>query len=187
MDEIDKIEDIRKKYILFLTLLVNDNTNIKLLEKYLTFLEDNNSALEDIFKKNYENFEKELDYFSKALTNELNEKFYKKKVESQKSQFLKLIDKILNLNNDIEQFEKYLQICDNYFKNDISYFNMNINFSNEQLFYYRNINIFKYYLKSLYNNLLKEEDNEKRKNSLRLELEKLQYNIKLCIKDLKNP
>jgi len=187
LDEIDKIEDIRKKYILFLTLLVNDNTNIKLLEKYLTFLENNNSALEDIFKKNYENFEKELDYFSKALTNELNEKFYKKKVESQKSQFLKLIDKILNLNNDIEQFEKYLQICDNYFKNDISYFNMNINFSNEQLFYYRNINIFKYYLKSLYNNLLKEEDNEKRKNSLRLELEKLQYNINLCIKDLKNP
>ena len=60
MDEIDKIEDIRKKYILFLTLLVNDNTNIKLLEKYLTFLEDNNSALGDIFKKNYENFEKEL-------------------------------------------------------------------------------------------------------------------------------
>ena len=144
-----------------MTLLVNDLTNIKFLEKYLTFLKDNNSELNDIFKRKYENMEKELDYYSKALTIELNEKLYEKKVERQKSEFLQLIDIVLKLNNDIEQFEKYLKICDNYFKNDISYFNMNINFSNEQLFYYRNINIFKYYLKGFYNNVLKEKGIEK--------------------------
>jgi len=186
INEIDEIIDIRKKYNFLLTLLVKDNTNIKLLEKYLTFLEEKKEALNGIFGKNYENFEKELDYFSKALTNELNEKFYKKKIESQKSEFLHLIDIILNLNNDLDKFEKYLESCVNYFKNDISYFNMNIDFSNEQLFYYRNINIFKYYLKSLYKNLLKEKDDEKRKNNLKLELEKLQHNIKLCRNDLNN-
>ena len=188
INEFNKIEDIRQKYIFLLTLLVNDNTNKDLLEKYLFFLKEKNTELNDIFKKNYEIFEKELDYYSKALTIELNEKLYGKKVKSQKSEFLQLIDDILsfNLDNDIEKFENYLKTCDNYFKNEISYFNMNINFTNEQLFYYRNINIFKYHLKSLYNNLLKEKEIEKRKDLIKLELEKLQYNINLCKNDINN-
>ena len=182
LKKFDEIKDIKQKYIFLLTLLVNDNTNKDLLEKYLFFLKENNTALNDIFKKNYETFEKELDYYSKALTIELNEKLYGKEVKSQKIQFFQLIDDILtfNLDNDLEKFENYLKSCINYFENDISYFNMNINFSNEQLFYFRNINIFKYHLKSLYNNLLKEKDIEKRKNLLKSELEKLQHNINLC-------
>ena len=182
INKFDDKDDIEKQYIFLLTLLINDNTNIYLLEKYLSFLKDNNTKLNDIFKKNYESYENELNYYSKALTIELNEKFYKNKIQSQKSEFLQLINDILKFNkdNDLKEFEKYLKECDNYFEKKISYFNMNINFSNEQLFYYRNINLLKYYFKTLYNELQKEEDIKIRNEMLKLELEKIQDNLNLC-------
>ena len=59
---------------------------------------------------------------------------------------------ILNLNsnniNDINKFENILNSCEKYFDN-ISYFNMPLDLSNEEFFYYRNINLIKYHLKNL--------------------------------------
>ena len=132
--KLDNIKDIREKYIFSLQLLVNDNTNEDLLERYLSLLKEKNTLLNGIFKEYYESFEEEFNYYSKALKESLNKKLYGKEVKSQKYEFLQLIIDIcsfnFNLDNDIEKFEDYLKNCEIYFEKGISYFNMNINFSN---------------------------------------------------------
>ena len=134
----------------------------------------NKEELKNIFKDYYEDFQNELDYFSKAFIVEENIFNFKTKEKSQKEEFNDFMEGISKLDkdndNDIDKFENNLIGYDTYFKN-ISYFNMPIDFSNEQLFYYRNINIIKYHLKYLYDEIkddikskidkIKDNDNEK--------------------------
>jgi len=183
----DYEEDIQHKYIFLLKLLINDNTNINLLKEYLIFLKVNNNKLKSIFQNNYEKFEDELNYYSKVLTSDANEELYGKKIESQHTNFIHLINTILGFNKDykcnIQKFENFLEKCDKYFDDEISYFNMNINFSNEQIFYYRNINMIKYHLKELYNKMKKEKD---KTEFLQSALAKIQDNIRVCKDDFIN-
>ena len=82
---------------------------------------------------------------------------------------------------------------DEYCKN-ICYFNLPIDISNEQLFYYRNINIFKSYLRKVYNTILEEIRKEKQINNeeiikselLSEELDIISSNIKLCFNKFQN-
>ena len=206
IEQIKNINDIKQKYISLLCLIINDNTNTELLKEYLDFMNKNKDELKNIFKGYFEDFQNELDYFSKAFIVEENIFNLKTKEKSQKEEFNDFMEGISKLDkdndNDIDKFENNLIGYDTYFKN-ISYFNMPIDFSNEQLFYYRNINIIKYHLKYLYDEIkddikskidkIKDNDNEKieqikksKKKSLKNEVDKISTNIKICIQDLKN-
>ena len=206
---------INEKYIFLLKLLLHDNTNKNLLILYLTFLKENENELETIFNGNIEKYDTELKYYSKVFNGEENKRFFKAERKGQKYELIIFLNNILSLNEnnsvDIQKFENYLNECNNSFEN-ISYFNMPIDFSNEELFYYRNINLIKYYLKNLYIEIKKNIENEE-KNSvennekenyevltteikinsekekqklLKLELKKIKSNIKLCINDINN-
>ena len=204
--EVKKEKDIKQKYISLLCLLVNDNTNTDLLKEYLNFIEKNNDELKNIFKEKFEEFQKELNYYSIAFDtkeNIFNIKLIEKSQKEEFYDFLKIFYDFKKDNeNDVKKFENELDGYDKYFQN-ISYFNLPIDFSNEQLFYYRNINLIKYMLKNAYDKIKKEiESRKKRINEndiekqkeienykkvlIKYELDKISNNIKLCINDLKN-
>ena len=204
IEQIKNISDIKQKYISLLSLIINDNTNIELLKEYLDFINKNKDELKNIFKGYFEDFQNELNYFSKAFIIEENIFNLKTKIKSQKEEFYDFLESLSKLDkdneNDINKFENYIIGYDEYFKN-ISYFNMPIDFSNEQLFYYRNINVIKYYLKNEYDKIkdkikseidkIKDNNNAKieqikkyKKIFLKNEIDKLSSNIKLCIHDL---
>ena len=190
LKQLDEIFEIQKKYIFLLKLLINDNTNKELVKKYLEFLRDNKEELKKIFIDYFEEFEDELDYNSKVLTVEEKNQLYKATVESEKDKFLKLFDSIngynKDKNEDLTKFRNYLKECDNYFENDISFFNMNLNLLNNELFYYRNTNLIKYNLKILYNIIKEKKSNKDIEYLLKLELKKIQANLNLCKDYIKN-
>ena len=187
-------------------MLINDNTNKDLLKEYLKLLKKSKDKLKVIFKDNFVDFKEEFNIFCKAFTKEENIYHFEEEVKSQKKEFNEFIKTIYNLKDYSEiDFEIFLKQFDKYFEN-ISYFNMPIDFSNEELFYYRSINIIKYSFKNIYdkinknlekfikkinyigNNISENEKKEKIKNYkkdlLLFELDKIKSNINLCINDL---
>ena len=146
----DEKKDIKQQYIFLLELLINDNTNKDLLKPYLNLIKDKGEELQSIFGDNFVEFKDEFNLFSKVFTREKNLLYFKSNVKSQKDEFnmfLKTISDLeINKNDDIKMFENYLKGYDKYFEN-VCYFNMPIDISNEELFYYRSINIIKYHLK----------------------------------------
>ena len=176
------------------------------MKEYLIFIEKNNDDLKKIFGENYEEFQNELNYYSMAFTVEENMFNIKLKQKSQKEKFNDFLKYLTDLKKDdemdINKFENELSGYDKYFQN-ISYFNLPIDFSNEQLFYYRNINLIKYLLKDVYDKIKREIEFQKgqinandiekikeienyKKLLIKSELDKISTNIKLCINDLKN-
>ena len=206
----DDKKDFEHNYIFLLELLINDNTNKDLLKKYLTLLKEKGDELKKIFNNNFEEFNDEFKLFSKVFT--LKDKFpyFNPEVKSQKDEFCGFLENISNLKKDkeidIKKFENYLKECDNYFET-FSYFNLPTDVSNEELFYFRNLNLIKYHLKDIYDRIKKEierqikdvnistnflsekEKKEKielyKKDLLKSELDKINTNIKLCFDDLK--
>ena len=167
--EFKNIKEIKKQYIFLVKLLINDNTNKELLIIYLNFLKKNEKQLKVLFNNNIEEFNDELNYYSLVFTKEENKEYFNISKASPKEEFFNFLNSILNLNsinvNDVGKFENILNSCENCFDN-ISYFNMPIDFSNEQLFYYRNNNVFKFYLKNLSLAIKnKEKENEDKKEN----------------------
>ena len=211
LKQYDEKKDIKQQYIFLFELLINDNTNKDLLESYLTLIQDKGEELKSIFGDNFVEFKDEFNLFSKVFTREKNLLYFKSNVKSQKDEFnmfLKTISDLqINKNDDIQIFKNDLKGYDKYFEN-VCYFNMPIDISNAELFYYRSINIIKYHLKVVndrINKKIKEkiqilnnskdkipeiEQNELienfRNNLFKYELDKINNNIKLCIDDLKN-
>ena len=211
--KVDSIIELREKYIYFLKLLVNDNTNKNLLKKYLEFLKENKDKLKSLFGNYFEDYDDELNRYTVVFTVSENKSFFQKEVESQKLKFIEFLEEIIILNKDkdedIKTFENYLMKYSNDLEN-VSYFNMPIDLSNEQLFYFRNINLIKYYLKNSYDiikkavssiiakmnkeNKLKsqnfvnqdEKKNEMIKERIKNKLEETNINIKLCKEYIKN-
>ena len=193
--EID--EKVKKQYISLLILLINDDTNKDLLKEYLNFLRKNETILVKLLEDYYEKFNDELNYYYIFFdTNEISDFGLLKK--TQKDEFIEFIQPFSKFNKSNEsdriEFLKILKENDENCKN-ICYFNLPIDISNEQLFYYRNINIFKSYLKKVYNSILekikKEEkqiNNEEiyKSETLTEKLDIISSNIKLCINKFQN-
>lgn len=207
-------KDIIIQYIDLLCLLTNDNTNKDLIKDYLVFLEKNKEKLKNVFRDYFEEYTSELNYYSKLFNEEESMSDFKFKTKSQKKEFNEFLQSISLLDkdneNDIKKFENDLKQCINYFEN-IPYFNMPIEFSNEQLFYYRTMNIIKYHLinvddyikknieekiKETNKNELIKSDTEKKETKEKIEnykkfviseeLDKIKSNIKLCYDIIKN-
>ena len=196
-------KNIDEKYIFLLKLLINDNTNKNVLETYLTLIKEKGEELKDSFKDNFEEFKNEFNLFSKVFSDKDNLSIFHIEVKSLKTEFINFLNRISSLKeydeNDIIKFENDLKESNKYLEN-VSYFNMPINISNEQLFYYKNINVIKNYLKNVYeiiNKNIKKESKkirdgksevikDKKKNLLKFELDKISSNIKLCIDNFRN-
>ena len=204
----DNIKSVDEKYIHLLKLLVNDNTNKEVVEKYLDLLKNkkNVEELKKIHKDKFENFEDELKYYSKIFTKEEIKSKFDLEIKSQKEEFYEFLKSIsdLDTNNEncVKTFENQIKSYENDFEL-ISLNNIPIDFSNEELYYYRNINILKYYLKNLSKKLKKKKEekmDEINKNQPELtdvqknetldkynkeiitsELDKLGKNINTCI------
>ena len=189
--QIDSKEDIKEQYIYILQLLVNDNTNKDLIIKYLDFLKGNKDQLYEIYSDNMELYENEVEYYLNIL-NSNEAKKYDKDKKGEKKELLDLFDELLKYNeNNLNEFEIYLNNIDNP-EDNIIYYNMPINSKNEELLFYRYNNLIKSYLfglkKNIDNNIdynvnLTENDEEKRANIkkeiLMKELKTLQHKIEL--------
>ena len=128
-----KFGSIKEEYIFYLNLLIQDETNVELLEKYLIFLKKNEDFLE---KENiqHEKFYDELKYYSIFFEKEkLKNLFSEYTFESEKTKVIKLIqDYYYNLEkNTLEQFQEKLEK-----ENEKRYFNQPISFKSKELLYY---------------------------------------------------
>ena len=128
-----KFGSTKEEYIFYLNLLIQDETNIELLEKYLIFLKKNEGFLE---KENiqYEKFSDELKYYSVFFEKEkLKNLFSEYKFDSEKTKLINLINAYYtNLkNNTLKQLQKQLEK-----ENAKRYFNQPISLKSKELLYY---------------------------------------------------
>ena len=128
-----KINDTPKnKYIFLLKLLIQDNTNKKLLVLYLEFLRDNKNFLMKEFPK-FENFDKEFSKYKVAFTSDEIVNFGYEKI-SEKNEFSNFLNKILKIETK-NDFDKIIGICEN---SNLGIFNQRIEYDNQELFWFRN-------------------------------------------------
>ena len=124
-----------------LKLIIQDNTNKDLLKLYLNFLKQNKEFLTKEYK-GVENFECEYSKYKVAFTpEEIKENFQLEK-KSEKEEFFNFLEKIKSEND----FDK---IIDNIKDIELGVFNQGIEFSNRELFWFRNKELVVYALLKL--------------------------------------
>ena len=75
--------DVNKEYLQLLKMVIKDNTNKQLIEKYLLFIKSNEEKLQSSFNDYYKTYETESKYYSILLDN-----------TCQKQLFINLLTKI---------------------------------------------------------------------------------------------
>jgi len=138
-------KSLNDEYFQLLSLLIQDNTNKTLIEKYLIFLKENGTQLT---KNNIEieTYIDELDYYKVIFEpEEIKIKLQEIKISFEKEEFIKLLESI-----------KDIMAADyNKFKNDINKsklgrFNQKIDFyKNQELYWFRNKNLMLYAITKL--------------------------------------
>ena len=198
VNKINCIENIEDKYIFFLKLLINDNTNEKLIIKYLLFLKENQNQLKILYHNNIEDYENELNYYSNIInTNKTFDNFKFIKL-GQDAELILFLNNLLKYDkNNLDKFEKYINNFEEFDKNLVLY-NIPTEFQNKRFCYYGFFNLLKQGIKNL-NNYIKEkkevninEKDEKLRNEednkiLEEEFEKFIYKIKQTRDYILNP
>ena len=167
ISDIDEKEDLIERYIFILKLLVNDNTNTVLVKKYLNFLSDNKKLLDLHFKNNYEEYGNELIYYLKILS-PIEALEFKQNKKSQKEELINFMENLLKIRNNFEKIEKYFDSLKD-FQNNIIRYNMPCDKNNEELYYYGFLNLLKYNLKNIWENIKEELKNTKTDNEQSLD------------------
>ena len=132
VNEVDKIESLKQKYISYLKLLLRDNTNKELIKKYLAFLKENKNKI--IISSDVD-YNSELKYYivclSKSDLKQLNE-------NKENSEFDNLIH-FLNKLYEVKNFFQFANIKKDDIKelNSYSYFNQPIEVDNIELYFYK--------------------------------------------------
>ena len=140
-------DTIINKYIYLIKLIIQDNTNKDLLKLYLTFLEKNYEFLKQAYKIK-ENFENEFSKYKVAFTPEEVKNYFKLEKNSEKKEFLDFINEINKENN----YEKIIKKCKDIY---LGIFNQGIEFSNQELFWFRNKELVVYSLLKMKSDKLK--------------------------------
>lgn len=137
-------------YIGILKLLIKDNTNKTLIINYLNYLKNNDKK--DIKLKDHEieSFDNEYNNYKILYDNEeLKLNGFKEKSFSEKEKFMILLNNISNLNeNNRNEFESLKSEADNFLKN-LQLFNQPVNYSNKELYWFRNLFIVYFALKEI--------------------------------------
>ena len=126
-------KSIKEEYIYYLKLLIKDETNVTLLKIYLIFLKKNEKILKQE-NLSYEEFEKELIYYSIFFNKEDIKNLFGKELKSEKQQLLELLKDYLNNieNNNLKNFKKKIKK-----NNDIKrLFNQPLKTNNKEIIYY---------------------------------------------------
>ena len=166
IEEIKEKNDINERYIFILKLLINDNTNQKLINKYLEYLAENKNILEEKYNNNFEKYSDELDFYLNIINVDDAFKLFKINKMTHKSELISLMNNLLKYNKDninefenidnINEFENYLKSFEDFDKSVI-YYNMPSDPDNEDLCYYGFLNLLKYSLKNLYKYIMKKK------------------------------
>ena len=129
--------DKYKDYIEILKLLILDNTNKEILEKYIIFLKENNELFKKDNLKDIPNYENEIECYKICFSVEECEKYFGKgiKNKSEKENLKNFLKFIISKKDELYN-ELYDEL--NKMKLKISKFNQPINFENKELFYYKN-------------------------------------------------
>ena len=130
---------VKEQFFYIINLVIQDNTNKKLIKLYLTFLKNNKEKLKNIMHEKYED---ELQFYKVLFEKEeLVKDLGEDKKISEKEDFLDLINSLAN----IKEKKSFTQ-----FKNSIDYsklgkFNQDIDFNkNKELYWHRNKNLILY-------------------------------------------
>ena len=129
-ENIKDIKNSKDKCIFYLKLLIRDNSNIKLIKEYLSFLKTN-PQLETLNL----DYQKELQYYMVSLTkSELNE-LKEKKINSEKDNLIQFLNNLCEVKNSSDFYDIKTKIIQD-FKTH-SFFNQPIGFENPELFFYK--------------------------------------------------
>ena len=134
LDENHTYKDIYDEYINYIKLIIRDNTNKKLLEKYLKFLKLNEGDLQ-LKYKNLENYLTEVEFY-KVIFNkkEYNENFGLTKIKSEKENLIDYLNELKDAKNinDLNNIKSKIKPV-----NEYSYFNQPITSENEELSFFK--------------------------------------------------
>lgn len=154
-ENIDKlnINNLNKKYLQLIKLIIRDNTNEKLLKEYLLFIKKNENDLKKEFSGYFEEYEKELNYYKRFFSKDNFSKYFKKTKKSEKEELLELFDHISYLAQKISIKIELQKIKDDY-ESQI-FFNQPLDTEiNEELFYLNlKLNVMYFFVE-----LIKEKD-----------------------------
>lgn len=134
-------ENIKEEYYHLLELIIQDNTNKQLINKYLNFLKNNQNNINN-FKIYYENYTNELEHYKILFDkNELKNDLKEIKIKSEKENFIDYITYLLQ-KNDIDDVKSNID------SSKFGLFNQNIDFNkNIEAYWYRNKMLVFYALK----------------------------------------
>ena len=133
-----ELSSLSEEYFHLLSLLIKDNTNKRLIEKYLIFLKNNEKKINI---NNIETYKNELDYYKVMFTpDEIKHIFNEEKKLCEKDIFIDLINNLLSFSeNEYNAFKNSIK------KSKLGRFNQKINFdNNKELYWFRNQNLLLY-------------------------------------------
>ncbi len=133
-----QITSVKTKYIKIRKLLFLDDTNKNIAKLYLNFLKDH---LKFINQNGLNNYILEVEKYKLVLTvKEMKDIEENIKTKSEKENFIDFLKKLKNISDDKLIQEKDIEDVYNYALNEsmkIKYFYSPIEFSNQELFYYK--------------------------------------------------
>ena len=101
LNENQEFNNIVEEYIYYIKLILRDNTNKKLLEKYLKFLKKNESELQKTFP-NLDDFQNEVRFYKVFFNKDDYYKIFQlQKEKSEKEELIDFLTQFKNLNEII--------------------------------------------------------------------------------------
>ena len=133
LNENQEFNNIVEEYIYYIKLILRDNTNEKLLEKYLIFLKKNESELQKTFP-NLDDFPNEVGFYKVFFNKDDYYKIFQlQKEKSEKEELIDFLTQFKNCSN-LQQFKKLISTIKT--MNEYSYFNQPITGENEELIFF---------------------------------------------------
>ena len=137
--QIKDIENFMTEYLKIIRLVFINDTNKEIIKEYLTFIRENDKAINENGLKPYK---KEIKKYQLLFTleeldkieSEEEQKFRTKKI-CEKKKFTNLLESLKNIKSEIDINNFISNIVNE--SNKIKYFNYPIEFSNQELFYYK--------------------------------------------------
>ena len=132
INKVEKIKCLKQKYISYIKLLLRDNTNKELINKYLAFLKKNKNK---IITPSEIDYNSELKFYMVCLSKSELKQLNENKKNSEIENLIHFLNKLYG----VKQFFEFVKIKKEDIKelNSYSYFNQPIKLDNIELFFYK--------------------------------------------------